>query len=103
MNHELLSLVRETGYLSDADLSPQARYDLLTPRFWKAASALGYNVSTLRRKLWVASGLGLPDYIEQETNDALQEHGDSPIESLLDGQSAIDAILGGVDLAPSSL
>ena len=78
MNHELLSLVRETGYLSDADLSPQARYDLLTPRFWKAASALGYNVSTLRRKLWVASGL-------------------------LDGQSAIDAILGGVDLAPFSL
>lgn len=49
----------------------------------------------------IIKNLGLPDYIEQETNDALQEHGDSPIESLLDGQSAIDAILGGAEFAPS--
>ena len=49
----------------------------------------------------IIKNLGLPDYIEQETNDALQEHGDSPIASLLDGKSAIDAILGGADLAPS--
>lgn len=56
MNHELLQLIRETGYLTDAALSPQARYDLLTPRFWRTTGALGYNVPTLRRKLWVASG-----------------------------------------------
>ena len=41
----------------------------------------------------IIDNLGLPNYVEQETNDALQEHGDSPIESLLDGQSAIDTIL----------
>ena len=38
--------------------------------------------------------LGLPDFIEQETKEKLQEHGDSPIESLLDGKSALDVILG---------
>lgn len=43
----------------------------------------------------IVENLGLPDYIEQQTNDALQEHGDAPIETLLDGQSALDAILGG--------
>ena len=56
MNHELLQLIRETGYLTDADLSPQARYDLLTPRFWWAATELGYNLPALRRKLWRAAG-----------------------------------------------
>lgn len=49
----------------------------------------------------IIDNLGLPNYVEQETNDALQEHGDSPIASLLDGQSAIDAILGGAEFAPS--
>ena len=38
--------------------------------------------------------LGLPDYIEDDVNGDLQEHGDSPIESLLDGKSALDAIMG---------
>lgn len=56
MNHELLLLIRETGYLSDADLSSQARYDLLAQSFWRRASALGYNVATLKRKLWIAAG-----------------------------------------------
>ena len=56
MNHELIALIRETGYLSDADLSSQARYDLLTQSFWRRASALGYNVATLKRKLWIAAG-----------------------------------------------
>jgi hypothetical protein len=55
MNHELLALVRETGYLSDADLTAQQRYDLLTTSFWHKAAALGYNVSTLRRRLWRAA------------------------------------------------
>lgn len=41
----------------------------------------------------IVKNLGLPDYIEQQTTEALQEHGDAPIESLLDGQSALDAIL----------
>lgn len=63
MNQELLQLIRETGYLTDADLSPQARYDLLTTRFWGAAGALGYNVPALRRKLWVASGRPEEDLI----------------------------------------
>jgi len=56
MNHELLALIRETGYLSDADLNAQARYDLLTQSFWRRASALGYNVATLKRNLWIAAG-----------------------------------------------
>lgn len=56
MNYELLALIRETGYLSDADLNAQQRYDLLTPRFWRAAEALGYNLPALRRALWVAAG-----------------------------------------------
>lgn len=57
MNHELLHLIRETGYLSDAShLTAQARYDLLTRSFWQKATALGYNVANLKRKLWVASG-----------------------------------------------
>ena len=38
--------------------------------------------------------LGLPDYIEDDVQEGLQEHGDSPIESLLDGKSALDAIMG---------
>jgi hypothetical protein len=56
MNHELHQLIRETGYLTDADFTAQARYDLLTPSFWRRAAALGYNVATLRRTLWRASG-----------------------------------------------
>lgn len=42
----------------------------------------------------IVENLGLPDYIEEQTNEALQEHGDAPIESLLDGTSALDVILG---------
>ena len=42
----------------------------------------------------IIKSLGLPVYIEQETNEALQEHGDAPIESLLDGKSSLDAIMG---------
>jgi len=56
MNSELLSLIRETGYLSDATLTDQARYDLLTPTFWRRARALGYDLPDLRRKLWRAAG-----------------------------------------------
>jgi hypothetical protein len=41
----------------------------------------------------IIKNLGLPDYIEQETDEKLQEHGDAPIESLLDGKSALDAIM----------
>jgi len=56
MNHELLSLIRETGYLSDADLTDQQRFELLTSSFWLKAAGLGYNVATLKRKLWIAAG-----------------------------------------------
>lgn len=56
MNPELHSLIRETGYLTDADLTAQARFDLLTRSFWQKAAALGYNVATLKRKLWRAAG-----------------------------------------------
>ena len=41
----------------------------------------------------IIKNLGLPDYIEQEVQEGLQEHGGSPIESLLDGKSALDAIM----------
>ena len=64
MNHELLALVRETGYLTDADLSPQARYDLLAPRFWRAATELGYDLPALRRKLWMVAGRPEEDLIK---------------------------------------
>jgi hypothetical protein len=43
----------------------------------------------------IISNLGLPSYVEQEVDETLQEHGDSPIESLLDGKSALDQIMGG--------
>lgn len=57
MNHELLGLIRSTGYLSDADhLTDQQRYDLLTRSFWRRAAALGYNIPLLKRKLWKAAG-----------------------------------------------
>ena len=56
MNQELLQLIRETGYLTDANLTAQQRYDLLTPRFWRQVTALGYNRTALSRKLWVAAG-----------------------------------------------
>ncbi len=56
MNHELLQLIRETGYLTDADLSAQARYDLLTRSFWQKAAELGYNIPALKRRLWRAAG-----------------------------------------------
>ncbi len=56
MNHEILSLIRETGYLTDADLTDQQRFELLTSSFWRKAADLGYNVATLKRKLWIAAG-----------------------------------------------
>lgn len=40
----------------------------------------------------IISNLGLPSYVEQETNELLQEHGDSPIASLLDGKSELDVL-----------
>jgi hypothetical protein len=57
MNHELVELIRSTGYLSDAGhLSAQNRYDLLTHSFWQKVAALGYNVTTLKRLLWRVAG-----------------------------------------------
>lgn len=63
MNAELLSLIRETGYLSPAALTAQQRYDLLTRAFWDQAAVLGYNIPSLRRKLWVAAGRTEADLI----------------------------------------
>ena len=56
MNSELMQLIREAGYLSDAKLTDQQRYDLLTASFWRRAAAMGYNIPPLRRKLWRAAG-----------------------------------------------
>ncbi len=42
----------------------------------------------------IIKNLGLPDYIEQETNDELQENGGEPIENMLEGTSALDQIMG---------
>jgi hypothetical protein len=39
----------------------------------------------------VISNLGLPNYIEDEAKESLNEHGDSPIATLLDGESALGA------------
>jgi hypothetical protein len=55
MNDELLDLIRRTGYLSDANLSAQQRFDLLTRSFWHQAAELGYNLPALKRTLWVAA------------------------------------------------
>jgi hypothetical protein len=56
MNSELLSLIRETGYLTDATLTDQQRFDLLTPSFWRRARVLGYDLLDLRRMLWRTAG-----------------------------------------------
>jgi hypothetical protein len=56
MNHELIALIRETGYLTDADLTDQQRFDLLTSSFWHKTADLGYNTAALKRKLWIAAG-----------------------------------------------
>jgi hypothetical protein len=79
MNHELLAMIRESGYLSDADLTDQQRFELLTSSFWRKAAALGYNVSTLKRKLWVAAGRQEQDLIrilpEAEIQKAIKRTG----------------------------
>jgi hypothetical protein len=72
MNHELLSLIRETGYLTDADLNAQARYDLLTRSFWQKAAELGYIVATFKRKLWRAAGL--PEEEPRVLGERLRKH-----------------------------
>jgi hypothetical protein len=57
MNHELHSLIQETGYLSGAsNLTDQQRYDFLTREFWREARAQGYNTVELKRLLWKMSG-----------------------------------------------
>jgi len=57
MNHELFSLIRETGNLSGAShLTDQQRYDFLTDEFWRQAKALGYDIVELKRLLWRMSG-----------------------------------------------
>jgi len=38
--------------------------------------------------------LGLPEYVEQDVDEELGDLGDSPIEAVLEGRSALDAILG---------
>lgn len=43
----------------------------------------------------IIENLGLPKYIEQEIDEGLDGYGDSPIESLLQGGSALDKIMGG--------
>jgi hypothetical protein len=63
MNHELFSIIRETGYLSGAPLTDQQRFDLLTSDFWQAARKLGYNVVELKRLLWRLSGHSMEELI----------------------------------------
>ncbi len=42
----------------------------------------------------IIENLGLPKYIEQEVDEELSDLGDSPIQSLLGGSSALDKIMG---------
>jgi hypothetical protein len=42
----------------------------------------------------IVKNLGLPDYIEQEVDEELDENGSNPISALLEGKSALDAIMG---------
>lgn len=42
----------------------------------------------------IIKNLGLPDYIEDETNSELQENGGNAIEAMLEGSSALDQIMG---------
>ncbi len=42
----------------------------------------------------IIKNLGLPDYIEQEVDEELQENGGEPIENMLEGTSALDQIMG---------
>jgi len=71
MNEQLLDLIRQSGYLTDANLADQVRYDLLTHSFWLKVADLGYDLPTLRRTLWRLSG-----HPEHELRSALSS---SPI------------------------
>jgi hypothetical protein len=42
----------------------------------------------------IIKNLGLPDYIEDEVQSGLQENGGNPIDTMLEGGSALDQILG---------
>ncbi len=42
----------------------------------------------------IIKNLGLPSYVEDEVQSELNENGGNPIETLLDGRSALDTILG---------
>lgn len=56
MNPELLDLIRSTGYLSDAPLSDNQRFEMITAAAWKRAVDMGYDVVELKRILWRLTG-----------------------------------------------
>lgn len=47
----------------------------------------------------IVNNLGLPSYVEEQTQEQLKEHGDSPIQTLLDGKSSLDVLSGGKETA----
>jgi hypothetical protein len=96
MNQELFALIRETGYLTDADLNAQARYDLLTCSFWRKAAGLGYNVATLKRKLWIAAGRPEEELIrilpEAEIQKAIKRTGEKDPRKRINETGAVIAL-----------
>ncbi|MCX8207699.1 MAG: hypothetical protein N3G75_07705 [Methanothrix sp.] len=73
MNYELLHLIRESGYLTDADLNANERYALLTHRFWKAVEALGYDTVRLKRTLWMYAGRPEEDLVRALPESPIQK------------------------------
>lgn len=84
-NYELLQLIRETGYFSDAELSTEQRYNLLTNAFWRNVARRGYDVPALRSLLWRMAGrsegelLGRlpPSHVEKAVEKALSSRATS--------------------------
>jgi len=66
-------LIRETGYLTDADLDANERYELLTPRFWRTVEALGYDSVHLKRILWMLAGRPEEDLIRALPESPIQK------------------------------
>lgn len=81
---------------------PKIVYDPLVPLSTQDVTAM---LSLFEKAGWDLSkqngirdalikNLGLPDYIEEQVNEELQENGSNPIQNLLEGKSALDQILG---------
>jgi hypothetical protein len=64
---DLVQLLQQSGFFSDADLADEARYDLITPATWRKIGALGYDVGKLKSIVWrfTSKPEALKSYLQQ--------------------------------------